>query len=873
MESIKSGIPPRSIRPSPYGRNVPESFGFGPNKRPLSGSKLPQSTRSNSALERNEGSIENLPLSSNTSKNRPSKLQALGSSSVRCVGRNNISPTSASTGIHQRFKECNKSSPTDVNVLEPNLDAINSNLIKCNMKHSLVTNDNNNLECMLTRNSKLNTQNKDREQVSENSEQLTIKSVSDKISSNSNTQCNFYKVEDNLNTSIDKEIEMKNLIKKSGLPSRISHKPSKLPSFISGLREPLDQQDEERLPVPSEQLQTKIPSHSTAKKEKHNDGSYVVSDSDERLNRFGDYKTERNQRFSSLSHSQLVDRDFEVGSAFSECERLEGSNAFKDGECFSSFEGSSISRRNKEPSVSSNRVKLRDSSEDIQNSYSVSSRIPSSFRQNKNQGNTFTFKHERREEELQQLNKTNRNELSQSYGSVRGILTHSKIPSMKNSDETSKAAWKKVYDTKIQNAKRLQISNGYSNIPKTRYTIPKLDKGISKKIQVKHFTVASEGKDSDTQLAQVSRTIKCSSPFHASVSEDGQMITSNQLSQETTDSTFEDHGCFSPTCDSDNRDFLIDDEIEDQPGLMAFENEKDFSGGMTSLQQSVTELTELQAANQSRYRGSNTFYFGDSLKSCSDIGSSCSSLASDDLILVEEGDEKLISESTVIRSHHKRNTQNIEVDSSPINESSLKHQLGWRLRSISQPPFVSSHLLSSESDEGSIKLDAPAYKLICQDVNSLKTNLLHLKNILHEAETLNPFEISIAENVFYLNLVNNDLPSEYLVRNEVDKSSPEVPFSRDINSVSQENIDLRRLVVLLQEQLEERDYLVRSLQQQLSECTFPKNKSENQLQENTCNAATQTERVRSWTSSQNETGTCEDVTHPSSLVSFRIGKF
>ncbi|XP_022246758.1 uncharacterized protein LOC106463526 isoform X2 [Limulus polyphemus] len=843
MESVKSGIPPRSIRPSPYSRNVTESFGFGPNKRPLSGSKLPQSTKSNSALERSDGSIENLPISSNTSKSRPSKLQALGSSSVRCVGRNKISPTSASTGIPQRFKECNKSlSPTNANVLEPNLDAINSNLLKCDMKQSIITNDN--LESTFTYNSKFdNIQSKDKEQVSEKSEQLTIKPISDKICSNSNTQNNYYKVEDNLNTSIDKEVEMKNLIKKSGLPTRISHKPSKLTSFISGLRKPQDQQDKEKLHVPLEKSQIEIPNHSIAKKEKHNDGLCVVTDSDERLYRVGDYKIERNQRFSSLSNSQLVDRDSGVGSAFSECGRLEDSDTLKDAERFSSFEGSPVSRKSREPSVSSDKIKLQDSSEDIQNGYSVPSRIPSSARQNKSQGNTLNFKYERKEEQLQQLNLTNKNDFSQTYGSVRGILTYRKIPPMKYSDETSKAAWKKAYDTKIQNTKRLQISSGYSNIPKTKYTIPKLDKGISKRIQVKDFTVTSEGKDSDdTQLAQVSRITKCSSPFQASATEDDHINTGSQVSQDTTDSTFEDQGCFSPTCDSDNRDFLIDDEIEDQPGLMAFENEKDFSGGLTSLQQSVTELTELQAANQSRCRDSSTFYFGDSLKSCSDIGSSCSSLASDDLILVEEGDEKLVSESTVVRRHHKRNVQSIEVDSSPINESSLKQQLGWRLRSISQPPPVSSHLPSSESDEGSIKLEAPTYKLICQDVNSLKTNLLHLKNMLHEAETLNPFEVSTSENVFYLNLVNNDLPSEYLLRNEDDKHSPEAQCSWDINSVSQENVDLRRLVILLQEQLEERDYLIRSLQQQL---------------------------VRSWMSNQNETGTCEDAAHPSSLVSFR----
>lgn len=112
-------------------------------------------------------------------------------------------------------------------------------------------------------------------------------------------------------------------------------------------------------------------------------------------------------------------------------------------------------------------------------------------------------------------------------------------------------------------------------------------------------------------------------------------------SDEKSDST--ENGVLSPPSEVENREFLIDDEISDQPDLTLCCDPKSEDSDLQSLQMAVTELHALQLASSSKKRTDSVSSYSsrksrtadnrDSLVLGSDLGSSCSSIASDDLML------------------------------------------------------------------------------------------------------------------------------------------------------------------------------------------------------------------------------------------------
>lgn len=112
-------------------------------------------------------------------------------------------------------------------------------------------------------------------------------------------------------------------------------------------------------------------------------------------------------------------------------------------------------------------------------------------------------------------------------------------------------------------------------------------------------------------------------------------------SDEKSDST--ENGVLSPPSEVENRDFLIDDEISDQPDLTLCCDPQSEDSDLQSLQLAVSELQALQLASSSKKRTesvssyssrkSRTADHRDSLILGSDLGSSCSSIASDDMML------------------------------------------------------------------------------------------------------------------------------------------------------------------------------------------------------------------------------------------------
>ncbi|XP_011068455.1 PREDICTED: uncharacterized protein LOC105154549 isoform X2 [Acromyrmex echinatior] len=183
-----------------------------------------------------------------------------------------------------------------------------------------------------------------------------------------------------------------------------------------------------------------------------------------------------------------------------------------------------------------------------------------------------------------------------------------------------------------------------------------------------------------------------------------------------------------------------------------------------------------------------------------------------------------------------------------------------RNRQVSSPMRTSGSVSSScvdSGDEASLRIDRGTYQYMFQDIVSIKTMLLKLKRVLQESgendltrtETLNPFDNP--KNGLFCNL-NED------GNNMTDVSTS--PGSGG-SSIADELADLRRQVVFLQGQVEDRDRTIQVrdrtielLELQMSKFQEPKNgdiqsctlptRNINVSSGDTCNAATQTEKTR-----------------------------
>lgn len=173
-----------------------------------------------------------------------------------------------------------------------------------------------------------------------------------------------------------------------------------------------------------------------------------------------------------------------------------------------------------------------------------------------------------------------------------------------------------------------------------------------------------------------------------------------------------------------------------------------------------------------------------------------------------------------------------------------------RNRQFSSPLRISRNIQSpnlDSGDEGSLRVDRDTYQHMFQDIVSIKTTLLKLKRVLQQSEengltrvdTLNPFDNSMKNGLFYN--VNEGGTADV-------STSPGSGGS----SIADELADLRRQVVFLQGQVEDRDRTIQVLQFQISKLQGPNGDGQtcaltnhnNFSSPNTCNAATQTEKTR-----------------------------
>lgn len=139
-------------------------------------------------------------------------------------------------------------------------------------------------------------------------------------------------------------------------------------------------------------------------------------------------------------------------------------------------------------------------------------------------------------------------------------------------------------------------------------------------------------------------------------------------------------------------------------------------------------------------------------------------------------------------------------------------------------------LASSDSDESAMmRVDRGTYQHMYQDVVHIKTMLLKLKRVLQEAETLNPFESSLKNGLLH-HLVHAD-------------ESAEDDGERTRNA-DEEVVDLKRQMVLMKQQMEEKDRTIQLMQVQMMKYERIEDSNENGQPTDMCNAATQTERIR-----------------------------
>nr|CAD7447001.1 unnamed protein product [Timema bartmani] len=166
--------------------------------------------------------------------------------------------------------------------------------------------------------------------------------------------------------------------------------------------------------------------------------------------------------------------------------------------------------------------------------------------------------------------------------------------------------------------------------------------------------------------------------------------------------------------------------------------------------------------------------------------------------------------------------------------SDSPHSLDSKPRSLGSPLRPPRQVQASECEDGSIRLDRGTYQYMFQDIVSIKTMLLKLKRVLQEAETLNPFDSSLKNGLFYSLASSED--------------GGDCEGQLVGGGAGEEVADLRRQTVLLQQQLEEKERTIQLLQVQMTKYTtstsLPQSTAPSSSAPETCNAATQTERVR-----------------------------
>jgi len=356
----------------------------------------------------------------------------------------------------------------------------------------------------------------------------------------------------------------------------------------------------------------------------------------------------------------------------------------------------------------------------------------------------------------------------------------------------------------------------------------------------------------DPMVSSVTNSVSMSSSFTESQSVQEAGLTEKSSCTTTSKATHSP----SSQCSEHDKDFLIDDDYKDQPQLTFYDQEDSIEESLFSTLDSLlagkekdaelkvpnddvdgvvlVESSKIQAqgkstgsplrsfvANQNLRKFSLTNHIKEQLERTNeDIERSklrsradtLSSIASDDCILdydcrtsEDEEELKIVEKQRSLSPRIREVSKHFEENSGKVYSTVGDDLSEYRCdRSVSRNSSITS-------DEGVI-IDRSTHNTITQDTLEIKFLLLKLRRILQEAD-----------------------PSEGFVSS---KLLDNFQGSDPDNSLREENTDLRRQVVLLKQQVEEKDRRLRHLE--LKDKTASPSKTNNNLK----NAAIQTDRQR-----------------------------
>ncbi|XP_065567692.1 uncharacterized protein LOC136031809 isoform X3 [Artemia franciscana] len=301
---------------------------------------------------------------------------------------------------------------------------------------------------------------------------------------------------------------------------------------------------------------------------------------------------------------------------------------------------------------------------------------------------------------------------------------------------------------------------------------------------------------------------------------------------------------------SRERDFLIDDEIIDQPCLLFVQNKGHVSSATKHKDHKPDGDVPRQCLEEI-----NTADENDTLSACDSIKSESSLEAWLKQIECEKRGDGFSSFED----------ENLDCKDTTLTEGDIKEML------CEMAPSADSR----EGVIGSSKADSIPSSDACvaDDLTSIKMLLLRLRTVLMQADTVNPFDSS-GRNGFYRQLALSDSRQNLCSLDSVASSSDV------INRLSEEIVDLKRERILLKQQLEEKDRIIKQMKDKVPRRndvlgdakwqlppTGKKVKSDKKSEK--INVATQTERIKSSFGSRTQNSAIDGICARTRIHEFR----
>lgn len=288
------------------------------------------------------------------------------------------------------------------------------------------------------------------------------------------------------------------------------------------------------------------------------------------------------------------------------------------------------------------------------------------------------------------------------------------------------------------------------------------------------------------------------------------------------------------TSSCSNRDlFLIDDEISDQPALL-ISNESNQETKQTILK---TPYLPSTVGDENNWNMSPSKTLTPTTTSSTNTITTVSNQDSPIVSVMANKNNSSITESMWQSLNHElenliiqtkkidqisssnesdaNTSQNQQNSSGRVSKLKKRHSYTSSSSASSTPHHVFRRprpLSFVENDDGSFGLDSPSLRAVAQDLIAIKTLLFRLQNVLQNAETQNPFEhLTSTKSPIHLRSSHDSS----FIPNDKNGSNSEQTFET-IDSLKQENFDLRQHCQLLEQQLIEKDRTIRLLQQQMA---------------------------------------------------------